>query len=103
MQFKTIYRDPRQKKSVGGGHLFHDTIVFLLLGSYENVCKGFGIVTTGLLDSKVGVDGAKAKVKREGLCRRWKHAEENPEWQTLVERVEVESTECEKAFAGDED
>ena len=56
----------------GSGHLlFHDTIVFLLLGSsfetlpwqstaeevHKNVSEGFKVITTGLLNSQVGVDG----------------------------------------------
>jgi hypothetical protein len=63
---------PAAEEIRGGRHLLlHDTIVFLLLCSsfetlpwqsaaeevHENVSQGLKVITTGLLDSQVGVDG----------------------------------------------
>lgn len=59
----------------GGGHLLlHDTVVLLLLGGcletlpgkgtaeevHEDISEGFEVITTSLLDAKMGVDGSVA-------------------------------------------
>ena len=77
-----LVRETAAKKIGGSGHfLLHDAVILLLLSCrlkalpresttkevHQNICEGFKIVTTGLLNTQVGVNGCVASSTCEVL------------------------------------